>query len=48
MTREIFEELDNYGLPRELIKDISELELDKNDFNKSIEQIMNIIDKIKK
>lgn len=46
MAEEIFEELDKYGLQQELLKDISELSFDKSDFNKSVEQILKIIDQI--
>ena len=46
MAEEIFEELDKYGLQQELINDISELSFDKSDFDKSVEQILKIIDQI--
>jgi hypothetical protein len=46
MSEEISNELEEHGLPKQLIKDISELKLDKDDFCKSINQILEIIDNI--
>ena len=41
-----FKEIKTIGLSKELIEDISNLQLDKDNLEKSVEQIMEIIDKI--
>lgn len=50
MSKQIFEEIQKayqeLGLSKELIQELSELHLEKNNLNKSVEHIMNIIDKI--
>ncbi|MTH14774.1 SIR2 family protein [Flavobacterium sp. LC2016-01] len=52
MAQEIFEEIANdyskYNLTEELFNDISNLKLDKEDLNKSIREIISIIQKIAK
>ena len=46
MSEEIFNELEKHGISKQLIEDISKLQLDKDDLDKSVNQILNIIDKI--
>ena len=46
MSKVLFEELEEHGLDKQLIEDISKLQLDKNDLGKSVNQILKIIDKI--
>lgn len=46
MSEEIFNELEKYGLSKRLIEDISKLQLDKDDLDKSVNQILRIIDTI--
>lgn len=48
MSEEIFNELEKHGISKQLIEDISKLQLDKDDLDKSVNQILNIIDKILK
>ena len=46
MSEEIFNELEKHGLPEALIKDVSELNLNKENLNDTINQILKIIDKV--
>jgi hypothetical protein len=46
MSKILFEELEEHGLNKQLIEDISKLQLDKDDLDRSINQILKIIDKI--
>ena len=48
MSKEIFNELEKHRISKQLIEDISKLQLDKDDLDKSVNQILNIIDKILK
>ncbi|HEY0046928.1 MAG TPA: SIR2 family protein [Flavobacterium sp.] len=46
MSKEISNEITNIGLSEELINDITNLQLDKDNLEKSVEEILQIIDKI--
>jgi len=46
MSKVLFDEVKSIGLPSELIEDISKLLLDKNNLEKSVDEIMQIIKKI--